>query len=662
MFKGRKKPMKKRTFLILAVLILNLALQDLVLAAENEISQNKYPDYSYEFVGQDKFENFNRKVFIFNIQFNRYIMRPLTIVWESVVPKSGMEKIKNFYTNVKYPIRLTSCLLQKDFHASKIETMRFLTNSTVGILGINDPATTKYHLESYQEDLGQAMSFHKIKSGPYIVLPTKNPTTIVDFIGDTVGSNLTLTSGLSGITSQISSNVSQINTSAYTQPIVKMIDSYADPYTFSKEMFGLERYIKLSNLDRKEVLKEKQASVKKIEPFPEQTVSNLKSNINSDILLNDFNPQSPTIDAIRTIKFDNQSIDEDSKWAGLSAWNKNFSKQIKSSSIRITAKHPKYQYRYILQENKNAPLAIIYPSFGEGVMSNESLIQAKILYDSGYCVLIMGSPFQWQFVKSMYDNYRPGNLYYDASCMRRATALAISNIQGKNYYFFKKRIIVGTSFGALSALFTAAEENQKNILNVSNYIAINPPIELFYALNQLDDFSKELNDSQDNVKLKIAVTAQKYLSVSALNEENLPFTDTEAKMAISFALRQKLSDVVFTIEHGYASKKNPRIYSEINNLSFYDYVQKYLMTDKNYTIEQLSYDSSLYSIAKFLKTNNNYKIYHSIDDFFTTPQQLNWLKKQTGNKSLFFSNGSHLGYMYRQEFLNEFKKDIEIKN
>jgi hypothetical protein len=100
-------------------------------------------------------------------------------------------------------------------------------------------------------------------------------------------------------------------------------------------------------------------------------------------------------------------------------------------------------------------------------------------------------------------------------------------------------------------------------------------------------------------------------------------------------------------------------------MSFSDYAQKYiqepLASSKNESYEQLNYETSLYSIADFLQNNKNYKIYHTLDDYYVNPQQLVWLKHMSNNKSVFFDNGSHLGFLYRKEFLDEFKKDTALE-
>lgn len=657
--------MKKNIGIIASlIMVFVFAFQCQALGAEIENTVIKYPNYSSEFVGKDVFESFNRKVFLINLKINKYSMRFLSVAWASVLPQSGIEKIQNFYSNIKYPIRLTSCLLQKDFDASKTETQRFLINSSMGIFGLNDPATTKFNIESHQEDIGQALAKLNVKSGPYLVLPMQVPGTIRDIAGNTVGSFLNPASYITGPLSTASSRVSSLNSKVYLQPMAQMAENFADPYEVAKQMYGLDKYIKISNLDRRVVLASKEAlyASENLEDSETSMLSPI-NNIKPDIDLLAYSPQSPLIDSLRTMKFDNQKIDN-SKWGELSIWNKNFSKQIKSSSIKIMTKHPKYKYRYVLQENKSAPLAIIYPSIGEGVMSSESILQAKILYDNGYSVLIMGNPFQWEFVKSMPDGYHPGLPYQDAFYIRKVTSMALSDLHGKGFSGFSKKIVVGTSFGATVGLFVAAQEQEDNTLEISNYIAINPPIDMFFALNQLDKCSSEANSGEGDVKMKAAVTAQKVImdsQIPAEKKETLSLSELEAKTAISYALKQKLSDVVFTIEHGSTISKNIDLYEKINNMSFYNYAQIYLIPTQSKSLKIISYESSLYSLSDYLSKNNNYKIYHSVDDFFTSQDQLAWLKKQTQNKSVLFSNGSHLGYLYRKEFLDEFTRDINLK-
>ncbi len=91
----------------------------------------KYPDYAYEYAGRDRCENFNRKMFAFNCALNRYALRPVHTVWASVLPQYGMDRINSATANIEYPIRLVSCMIQKDFKASGRETLRFLMQGLI---------------------------------------------------------------------------------------------------------------------------------------------------------------------------------------------------------------------------------------------------------------------------------------------------------------------------------------------------------------------------------------------------------------------------------------------------------------------------------------------------------------------------------------------------
>lgn len=682
----------KAILIFVAAFFLNLYFNNLSFATGSTETKTRYPDYAYEFAGRDKFETFNRKMFIFNSKLNKFIIRPVNTVWASIMPKYGMDRIQCLCTNLEYPKRCVSCLLQKDFKGSGKETLRFLTNSTIGLGGLYDPAKSHFKLEPRQEDMEQMLANYKVKNGPYIVLPIITPSNVRGVVGKVLDCPLDPALYAIGPVTMIAKAGMMVNKTSYMQSLIKAIDStYADPYDITKKLYGIDNYIKNSNLDRKDVLAELANSQDSAEIKDESITGgasdikgspNLISNaispnstktanateLKADIKLADYNPQSPVLDSMRTAFFEVPDLNN-SIWSEMSVWNKCFSEKIKTSSVNIDPSRPNYKYRYILQKNKTAPLAIIYPSIGEGVMSHHPVVMAKIFYDQGYSVAIQGSSFQWEFVKSMPKGYKPGIPARDADYSRMVTYKIMNSLESKKGCKFEKKILVGTSFGALTTLFIAAKEEVNNTLNISNYISINPPIELFFALKQLDKNTDEWNKNPNDIKMRAAIAAGKIMQVTKniadkknkIEDETLPFSEDEAKLITGFILRQKLSDLVFTLENGSKSKKN-NIYASINNMSYYDYAQKYLLINQYKSYDKLNYDTSLYSLANFLQTNKKYKIYHSIDDYFVNPEQLAWLKKQCNDKSVFFSNGSHLGFLYRKEFIDTFKNDIMLKN
>ena len=77
------------------------------------------------------------------------------------------------------------------------------------------------------------------------------------------------------------------------------------------------------------------------------------------------------------------------------------------------------------------------------------------------------------------------------------------------------------------------------------------------------------------------------------------------------------------------------------------------------TLDDLRYETGLYSLAYYLTHADNYKIYQSLDDYFINKEQLARLKTLTGKHLVCLNCGAHLGFLYRKEFLDSLKHDID---
>ncbi|MCM1265205.1 MAG: MlaA family lipoprotein [Candidatus Gastranaerophilales bacterium] len=678
--------------------------QSYVFSLEPNAENIKYPDYTNIYLGKDKFEKFNRKVFNFNLKLNKYAIRPVHILWSSIMPKYGMDRISGITHNIEYPIRLMSTLVQKDFKASKDETIRFFVNTTIGLGGMFDPAKKILELEPVQENMEQALAKCKVKSGCYLVMPFISSTTPRDLLGRLLDTALNPSSYIATPAIAAVKAAIMVNRTYFMQPIVKMVEStYADPYDIARKFYGLENYIKCTNLDRTNLITQWIKNKKTNTGNEEKTNTNvmdvnhnideetnlervLQGNANEidiilrepsskkhfldnikltpDIVLSNYNPQTPVIDSMRTALFETEGI-KDSFWAEFSIWNRGFYNKLKLSSINIIQGKENYKFKYILQKNKTSPLAVIYPSIGEGIMSSHSATLAKIFYDEGYSVIILGSHFQWEFVKSMPDNFHPGIPTVDAYYVKLLTDKIISSLEEKHHHKFTNKTVMGTSFGALMTLFIAQNEFNPNDEEQHNkYIAVCPPVELMYAMNQIDKNTEEWKQTPETLKEKVALTAAKIIQLAQKqdtvdrNINSLPFSDEEAKLITGFILHQKLSDLIFTLEKAPKDNKSD-IYTKLNNMNYSDYAHKYLLSDK--TTDELNELASLHHISSYLRNADNYKIYHAMDDYLANVRQLHQLKQYSGTKTVLFNNGAHLGFLYRPEFITSLKKEICLK-
>lgn len=131
---------------------------------------------------EDPLESVNRKVFWFNDQFDTYLLVPVAKGWDFVVPRPAQTSVSNFFANLRFPIDTVNNLLQGKPGNAATVAGRFAINTTVGLAGFFDPASS-WGLEPHVEDFGQTLGRWGVGQGPYLVLPVLGPSTIRDGTG-----------------------------------------------------------------------------------------------------------------------------------------------------------------------------------------------------------------------------------------------------------------------------------------------------------------------------------------------------------------------------------------------------------------------------------------------------------------------------------------------
>ncbi len=131
----------------------------------------------------DPLSFWNRAMYHFNDKLYFWFLKPVAKGYKVVVPGVVRTGVRNFFSNIFTPIRLTSCILQGKLKAGGTELTRFAVNTTVGILGFGDPAQKYLHLDISDEDLGQTLGSYGIGNGFYLVWPVFGPSTLRDSVG-----------------------------------------------------------------------------------------------------------------------------------------------------------------------------------------------------------------------------------------------------------------------------------------------------------------------------------------------------------------------------------------------------------------------------------------------------------------------------------------------
>lgn len=130
----------------------------------------------------DPYEGFNRQMFAFNNEVDKYALGPAANVYETVTPEFARDRVGDFLHNLKSPVIFINDVLQGEGDRAGDTFARFLVNSTIGVAGLWDVAGYN-GIERHGEDFGQTLAVWGVDSGPYLVLPLMGPTTPRDLFG-----------------------------------------------------------------------------------------------------------------------------------------------------------------------------------------------------------------------------------------------------------------------------------------------------------------------------------------------------------------------------------------------------------------------------------------------------------------------------------------------
>lgn len=172
---------------------------DLVLLAANTddatVADDEQSDDEFdEFFGDteikpmpDPLERGNRPFFTFNDKMYFWVLKPVARGYGWIVPEAGRKSVKKCFYNLRAPIRIVNCLLQGKGCGALTELYRFGINTTIGIAGLFDPATSHFNLKNYNEDFGLTLG-HYMGPGFFFMTPVLGPTSARDGTGGIVDS------------------------------------------------------------------------------------------------------------------------------------------------------------------------------------------------------------------------------------------------------------------------------------------------------------------------------------------------------------------------------------------------------------------------------------------------------------------------------------------
>ena len=195
----------------------------------------------------DPLESRNRSIYTFNKNLDEVILEPSADVYNYITPNILQKGFNNFFYNVNYPITIINQLLQGNIEEALQDTLRFTINSSIGVFGLFDPASSMGLLQ-HDEDFGQTLAVWGVKEGPYLMLPFFGPKTLRSLTGDFTDVLFNPLLNINDTNLKIKVNLINIlQDRSDLSTFEEELDNSFDPYQYIKDSYIQNRIYKIHN-------------------------------------------------------------------------------------------------------------------------------------------------------------------------------------------------------------------------------------------------------------------------------------------------------------------------------------------------------------------------------------------------------------------------------
>ena len=251
--------MKKLLLILLIAMLSQLQIANALAGSDGNLELSKKNENNAEV--KDCFETVNRGIFAFNQVLDNVFFKPVAIGYR-FLPKPIRSGTSNALNNLTNVVTIPNNVLQGQLKDAGVNSLRFVINSTLGIVGIFDVASSFGLSKRNKEDYGQTLGAWGFKEGCYFVLPVLGPTTV----RDSIGSLANISGGDAWYNVTVGNNTQYFEDADYyisrlTYGVdfrAKNIDSYdslernsLDLYASVRSLYLQDRQRKIKNLDEK---------------------------------------------------------------------------------------------------------------------------------------------------------------------------------------------------------------------------------------------------------------------------------------------------------------------------------------------------------------------------------------------------------------------------
>jgi len=571
---------------------------------------------------KDPLEPLNRGVWAFNHALLQGVISPTARGYRMVVPAPARTSIRNFGYNLGYPGRALNQLLQGRVGDAGDESLRFVTNTTVGVAGLFDVASD-WSIPKHRGTFAQTFQTWGWDGKNFIVLPFFGPSDESSAVG--LGA-----------------------------------DRLADPLSYHQDGRAVLYGVRFNNLSEES---ENALRMIKSDPDSYDTVKAVwtyaaKSDAPNWKLNGPVH--APTLESLAA--------------ATLKLRDERFLEISRETKIKVPTTGKKLPFNYWIQDEP-APLIYVVPGLGAHRLTMQALAVAEALYDKGYSVVTISGMFHPEFIEFASSAKVPGNSASDRKDVWSLMGAIDSHLQRKYGNQLGARAMVGTSMGGFQALAMAAEAHTRpqpcekrcnscnacSSIKIDRFLAINPPVDLIHALQQLDSYMMAPGQWPASVRQqRIDNTVHKAVAMMTKPEgvamENPLFDGVESKYLVGLAFRMTLRNAIYTSQrcHDLGHLDRPlswwnrqEVYDEILAMSFDDYLKEIILPhygQHGVTMAQFHAHSDLKDLAPGLANCRHAHVITSSNDFLMSAEDLAWLKRTFGGDRLkLLDRGGHVG-------------------
>jgi ABC-type transporter lipoprotein component MlaA len=561
----------------------------------------------------DPIEGFNRGSLAVTQPILHWVLRPLAKGFRFVFPAPVRRSISRLSYNLAWPNRFVSLLLEGRPIDAGTETGHFLVNSTVGLAGLFDPASS-LGIPTYDEDVGLAFASWGSGPGFYLFIPLMGPSSGRDALGRIFDTALNPATFVPGASWLFNANSLSFRIDAYES----FVASNRELYFPLRALWATQRQVKVTRLELTD------EDYDRADPEPSLGVLLLKTD--------------PAFVAKRVV-----------------------------GSAQTPATGKALPYSLWLQPK---PAALVYVVPGIGAHRGSGLPQflAQKAFERGYSVAIVSNPFNFEFIERGLSGPYPGSTPEDAEDLYAALQAIDTQLETRHPSRITSRRLLGYSLGAIESLFLAASQAKRPAkgLRFERVVAVNPPVDLRYAARNFDGyFDAPLRwpeAERDERVMRAVMKAYLMTQPKTVSREGFPFTRTESEFLVGFYARVGLIDALTSIR----GKGDPvieirdekdtrgRALSGLVNqttLDRYagDLLVPYLQKKTGLSPDQLSARASLRVRGEFLRGSDLVRVFTNSDDFIVDDSGRSWLRETLGDRVTIFPGGGHLGNLYLKE-------------